>query len=627
MGLREVQQKNAEERRKRLSELATMVKDNRIEFIIRVILKEVRKERRLITQVLYTLFSSYTADPLNLAINAPSGEGKSYVLNNVIKYFPTDGILLLAGMTEKALFHRKGDIVVQEDEELYVPIDKYTDDLKIQIEDLNEDLKNKDTDASEKSRLRAQKRVLETELEELMEMAIKRIELTNKCLVFQDTPNPELLEAIMPLLSHDQFRVFYEFSSSNSSGIKTSSNMLEGYPTVIYSQAIDNSHRERFPEIFRRFIFANPEMNEEKYKEAIDQMYKASLPEKLYQTKVVSDEEKQIVKGIVLDIIQNIKLHCLGKEHNTVLMPFMDALVSSFRSTSAFDMSVAAKTQKFLTLLPIVNIKERPCLLTDEEERIPFCVFKDLEDATFLNEFVYGGVRQYILKWYLQVFLAIWVDKEKRGPDGLDAETVNGKLLMEKNPVVRMEELIKRTKDVTGAADSMTKTQMYSKYLNSLIYNGYIDEIDSEVHPKHKVFYPSAIDIIHKYEVHGKDLKMIEKIKITDENKYPYARNLIKSIQAMKDAYPNSHILDYDGSELTIDELVTKYYSNAGKLFTLGEEKSSDDIQKLLTANTPITAKIQDYNQKILDVMRCDSCGEQILENDEISHHQVCEKI
>ena len=63
MGLKDVQQKNAEEKRKRYSELAAMVKDNRIEYIIRVILKEVRKERRLITQVLYTLFSAYTADP------------------------------------------------------------------------------------------------------------------------------------------------------------------------------------------------------------------------------------------------------------------------------------------------------------------------------------------------------------------------------------------------------------------------------------------------------------------------------------------------------------------------------------------------------------------------------------
>lgn len=622
MGLKDVQQKNAEEKRKRYSELAAMVKDNRIEYIIRVILKEVRKERRLITQVLYTLFSAYTADPLNLAINAPSGEGKSYVLNNVIKYFPVLDILLLAGMTEKAIFHRKGDIVVPEDEGVYVGIDKYTDDIELQMDDLNDELK--EASGSAKSEVRAKIQALEKELEEVKDQAIKRIELTNKILIFQDTPKPELLEAIMPLLSHDQFRVFYEFPSKNANGIQTTTNMLEGFPTVIYSQAIEGSNRERFPEILRRFIFANPEMNEEKYKEAIDQMYKASLPEKIYQTSVVSEEEKEIVKGLVMEIIQEIKLHCVDQSSNKVFMPFMDALVSSFRSTSAFDMSVASKTQKFLTLLPIVNIKERPCLLTDDQQRIPFCTYKDLEDATFLNEFVYGGIRQYILKWYLQVLLAIWVEKERKGPDGLDAETINGKVLMEKKPVVRMNELIHRTKEITGTVDSMTQNQIRVKYLNSLIYSGYIDEFSSEIHPKEKVFYPSAMDILHKYEIEGKDLRMVQKIKVTDENKYPSPRILANSIRSMMSAYPNSHIIDYNGAELTVDQLIEKYYSNTTKLFTLGEEKSPDDIKKLLLANTPHNSSLVDYTQKILDEIICDDCGEKILMSDENSHKQTC---
>jgi hypothetical protein len=54
--------------------------NDRIEFCINMILKEAREETRLVKQILYTMLSAYTNNPINLAINSPSGEGKSYVL-------------------------------------------------------------------------------------------------------------------------------------------------------------------------------------------------------------------------------------------------------------------------------------------------------------------------------------------------------------------------------------------------------------------------------------------------------------------------------------------------------------------------------------------------------------------
>lgn len=619
--LREVQQKNAEERQKKLTELASTIKSGRIEYIISVILTEVRKERRLIMQILYTLLSSYTPEPLNLAINAPSGEGKSYGLNNVMKYFPKHDILSLAGMTERALFHRKGDIVVPEDDDVYVPIEKYTDDLKIKIEDLKDQLK--EAEKNEKLTIRTQIHALEKEIEDVMSQAVKRIDLSNKSLIFQDTPKPELLEAIMPLLSHDQFRVFYEFASKNSNGIQTISNMLEGYPSVIYCQAIDTSNRERSPEIARRFIFVNPEMNEEKYKEAIDQTFKKTMSNTMYESEVVSNEEKDKVKGIILDLIQEIKLHCLDKENNIVLMPFLDALLSSFKSTSAFDMTVADKTKKFLALLPVVNIKERPYLLTDNEERIPFCIFKDLEDTTYLNEFLFGGLRQYILKWYVTVFYHVWNKKKLRGQDGLDTKVVGNRTLSEKRPVARMDELIDRTKETTKE-ENITQSSIRNKYLTSLINTGYIDEFNSEIDSKEKVFYPSALEIIDKYRVEGNELKMIKKIKITDERLFPSPRNLAPIIKHIVDSHVNSKIIDVDGTELTIDQLIEKYYNDSNKLFTLGHEQTQADIDRVTRANLPTSTMLDQFQEEVYDEVICEACGERLFENELSDHKNDC---
>ena len=59
------------------------------------------------------MLSAYSNNPINLLINAPSGVGKNYVINKVASLFPKSDILSLAGMTEKALFHRPGTLVIK----------------------------------------------------------------------------------------------------------------------------------------------------------------------------------------------------------------------------------------------------------------------------------------------------------------------------------------------------------------------------------------------------------------------------------------------------------------------------------------------------------------------------------
>jgi HD-like signal output (HDOD) protein len=59
------------------------------------------------------MLSAYSNNPINLLINAPSGVGKNYVINIVASLFPQSDILSLAGMTDKALFHRSGKLVIK----------------------------------------------------------------------------------------------------------------------------------------------------------------------------------------------------------------------------------------------------------------------------------------------------------------------------------------------------------------------------------------------------------------------------------------------------------------------------------------------------------------------------------
>src|SRR5436309_5467796 len=87
--------------------------DHKIDFCVRVILKEAREERRLVKQIFYVMLSMYTANPINLAINAPTGVGKNYIIQKVAGLFPENDVIFLAGLSEKALYHRHGVLVTK----------------------------------------------------------------------------------------------------------------------------------------------------------------------------------------------------------------------------------------------------------------------------------------------------------------------------------------------------------------------------------------------------------------------------------------------------------------------------------------------------------------------------------
>ena len=83
------------------------------------------------------MLSSYTNNPINLAINSPSGEGKTWVIQKVGEKFPEEDVMYIAGMTEKALFHRSGILVIKKEKGTgeYEPIDERISQIDIAIED------------------------------------------------------------------------------------------------------------------------------------------------------------------------------------------------------------------------------------------------------------------------------------------------------------------------------------------------------------------------------------------------------------------------------------------------------------------------------------------------------------
>ena len=133
---------------------------DKINFCIEVILKEAKLEDRLVKQIFYNMLSAYTNNPQNLGINSPSGEGKNYVLRKVAENFPKEDVMFLAGMTDKALFHRAGKLVVKNESGGYDEIEGLIKEYDSRIEDIQSELANTN-DGILKQGLKAQIKTVE----------------------------------------------------------------------------------------------------------------------------------------------------------------------------------------------------------------------------------------------------------------------------------------------------------------------------------------------------------------------------------------------------------------------------------------------------------------------------------
>ena len=461
-------------------------------FVLDIILKEAKEEDRLVKQISYTMLSAYTNNPINLAINSPSGEGKTYVIQKVGEKFPKEDVMFLAGMTDKALFHRQGLFVVTNEQTgEHQPLDKMMSEIDSQIEDKELEIA-RTKDSMLREGLKAFIDSLEEDKKELKKQAKKLIDLSHKVLVFLDSPRPELFNAIMPLLSHDRYEVEYEFVDTNN-GIKTKSNILRGWPAVIFAQAIDYSHYQRYPEIQRRFIITNPKMSTEKYANAVDLICdKFGLPDFAYQAKVVSDLDKEKVREIIKDIKQKMLEICNRVEpgKNNVIIPFIDTIKKSLPKQKAFDMTTSNRLGGFLSLLPLVNVDKRPRLVVKKKNEpsflsqvIPFALFEDLQETMCLMEYA-NGVRPYILEWYNDVFLETYNAKTN------EDSKINsrGEELTENRIAVTTKELIDKTFEVQNK--KLSTQQILQTYIKPLVNENIIDFVHSEIDKRARIYFP-----------------------------------------------------------------------------------------------------------------------------------------
>ena len=565
--------------------------ENPIEYCISVILKEARKEQRLVKQLLYVMLSAYTNNPLNLAINSPTGEGKNWVLEKVAEKCPAQDVEFLSGMTDKALFHKRGILVVRNEQGEYVELDTVIQGIDNQIEDKNNEIsRTKDKDLI--NGLKAFIEDLNEQKKEATNNAKKLIDLSHKILIFLDTPRMSLLSTLMSLLSHDRYEVEYEYVDTNN-GIKTHTNILRGWPAVIFAQAIDYSKYERWPEIQRRFIVTNPEMNsKEKYQEAVDlTLDKFGLPDLVYQKLIISDREKDKVREIISSIKEEMlsASGSIAPGKNSTFVSFNEVLKNALPKQQTSDMSTAKRFSGFLSLLPIINIYKRPVIKISTSKNnipviqtVPIALFEDLNESIYLMEYA-NGVRPYVLDWYYDIFLPTFESKKdvarKVKLFGSTEQTV-----YESRIAATTQELIDKTKETKNK--SYTSNQLLQTFIYPLMNQGYIDSVQSELDHRAHIYFPVITGKYTKLLQRDKynNLLQITKINVTDPTIFPDNKYLISKIEWVLRCYSEEGVratlYDHNGKEISKEELVKHYFNKPEDYFELTYDQSKNKESK-----------------------------------------------
>ena len=432
------------------------------DYIIKTAKKTVKCEDSLIRQLLYTGLSVYSNNPISIGIKAPTSEGKSYVVKEVVmKFFPQKDIWIIGSMSPKVIIRQTGKLV---DGVTNEPLEPTIRELKGQISSTKDSFAKED---------------LKDQLQQLLENSKIVIDLSNKIFVFLEPPHPQTWEILKAILSHDAWEIEHPFvDKTEYAGTQVKRTVTWGWPVCIFCSAKDESKWDIWPEIQSRVLITSPNMSIQKYQESnLLTAQTMSLPYDIQQKIIVSDSDIELAKKCVLHIKQQILKLSEKKSSNPVWIPYGQILGEVLPAEKGPDMRILQRLFSFLNIIPLAKMASRQKLFDGNQELV-IANLEDLTEVLHITQNI-SGIPAYKVKFYKDIFLPLF--KSKSQPDEKDGKK-------EKIISVSTKELADYYKKETGkviGTDNLRKT-----FLVELLNNDYIGELKSELDSRQFVYYP-----------------------------------------------------------------------------------------------------------------------------------------
>lgn len=387
---------------------------------------------------------------------APTSEGKTYAVSEVIKLFPKQNVWMIGNMSPKVLIRDKGILVDQNNE----PIIERVKEIKSQIE------KQKDENI---------KNDLKERLKALYDDSKVLIDLSNMILVFLEPPHSDTWNILKPILSHDTLEIEHPYVyKTETKGLEVKHIVTRGWPACIFCSAKDDSSWSMWPEIQSRFFITSPNMVKQKYQDSnILIAQKKGLPALVQEQLIISKEDLDLAKECILLLKEELLLNY----SNNVWIPFQSILSESLPSEKGPDVRIADRIFSMLVLITKVNSYNRPKLVYGKEI-LTITLLSDLEEVLKLIHNI-TGIPSYKVDFLTEIFIPLYLSKKE--PLQKDDKS-------EDRIAVYTNELSDYFKKIKGK--SLTTDAIKKIYLMELKNNGLIDDFQSEVDKRKNGYYP-----------------------------------------------------------------------------------------------------------------------------------------
>lgn len=428
---------------------------------------QVKDDPRLVKQLLRVYFSAYTKNPINMAILAPSSDGKTHATVQVSKIFPEKDFISVGRLSPTALIHQYG-----------VMVDENGNNIEPKLKEL-EKIKNTSQNDEEVNYAK------ET-IQELLKTAKNLVDLTNKVLLFLDNPSPQTYEVLKPILSHDKEEILYKTTKGDGS-LKVKETIIRGWPATIVCSAKNEAKNEVWPEIETRFFMSSPNNAISKYKKA-NQLtsQKMGLPNWSSDIYDNSDDRKWC-SIYINEIITQLKCH------KDFWHPLYEIIDQFFPSNQGVMMRHYKRLLSFCNVESMINAEQRPTIqFKNTKNEIVKTFVGTLEDIESAIDVIgnLSVIPPEKLKFYDEIFLPLFDEVNTIQNDLTDQQ----KKIIDKTGVTSEQLAEKYTKVFLKP---ITAKQIRENYLHMLRDEGLLWIEQNEDNKRELLYFPTNSIAIH----------------------------------------------------------------------------------------------------------------------------------
>ena len=207
---------------------------------------------------------------------------------------------------------------------------------------------------------------------------------------------------------------------------------------------------------------------------------KMGLPRLLQQSIIVSNSQVELAKKCVSYVLELI-MQCNGSSNsNPVWIPYASILAQILPAEKGTDNRITKRILSFLIIITLARTHLRGRLKYGNESLAIANLDEDLHEVLHITQNL-SGIPPYKINFFKDILLPLF--KSKQSPDKNEDGSTQEEII-----ALTTRELCDAYKKRTGK--TIATNNMKQNYLNEFLSNELIDEHDSKLDKRQKIYYP-----------------------------------------------------------------------------------------------------------------------------------------